>query len=122
MRKGQSLERVAKLYQTNVAAILKHNKIKKSQFQKFEAMVVPIPYDKDRVIPVAPLRKIVSRIALYTPNSPPLRIHRVRKGDSLWKISRRYRVSVRKLRRWNGIYRRRYLRVGERLLIRRRGG
>lgn len=44
-----------------------------------------------------------------------IRIHRVRSGDSLWKISRRYGVSVAKLCRINGISRKKTLRIGQRI-------
>jgi membrane-bound lytic murein transglycosylase D len=122
MRKGEDIEAVAKKYGTQVSAILEHNKIKKAQFQKFEAIVIPIPHEKNEEISILSAAIKVSRVRLYTPDSPPVRIHRVRNGDSLWKIARRYRVSLRKLRRWNGIYRNRYLRIGERLVIRGRSG
>ena len=41
----------------------------------------------------------------------------VRKGDSLWDISRKYRVSVNKLAKWNGIAPRDVLRQGQKLVI-----
>ena len=43
---------------------------------------------------------------------------RIRSGDSLWKISRRYGTSIRKLCRLNGISRRTTLRIGRRLRYR----
>lgn len=43
-------------------------------------------------------------------------IHRVRKGEYLGKIANRYRVSVRSLKRWNGL-RSNNLRIGQKLVI-----
>ena len=52
-------------------------------------------------------RKILKPVPVYT---------RIRSGDSLWKLARRHRVSVSKLRRWNGRKKTRVLRVGRRLI------
>ena len=43
--------------------------------------------------------------------------YRVRRGDSLYRIARRYRVSRRRLARWNKISSRRRLRIRQRLVI-----
>ena len=44
--------------------------------------------------------------------------HRIRSGDSLWLIGRKYRVSVGQICRLNGISPRSTLRIGRRLRIR----
>ncbi|MBL57666.1 MAG: peptidase M23 [Flavobacteriales bacterium] len=44
-----------------------------------------------------------------------IKYHRVRSGDSLWRISKKYGVSISKLCRLNGISRKKTLRIGERL-------
>jgi len=44
-----------------------------------------------------------------------IKYHRVRSGDSLWKISKRYRVSINKLCRLNGISKKKTLRIGQRI-------
>ena len=44
-------------------------------------------------------------------------IYVVRKGDSLSKIAKKYRVRVTDLRRWNGLYGRRYIYPGQKLKI-----
>lgn len=36
--------------------------------------------------------------------SPPAATYRVRKGDSLWTISRKHGVTVKQLKRWNGLH------------------
>lgn len=48
----------------------------------------------------------------------PLPVYaRIRSGDSLWRISRRHRVSLKKLIRWNRISRRKILRPGRKLIV-----
>lgn len=44
-----------------------------------------------------------------------IKYHRVRSGDSLWRISRRYGVSISKLCALNGISRKKTLRIGQRI-------
>jgi len=44
--------------------------------------------------------------------------HRVRSGDSLWKIARRYRTSISRLCSLNGIPRSRPLQIGQRIRVR----
>lgn len=44
--------------------------------------------------------------------------HRIRSGDSLWKISRRYRTSINQICRLNGISKSYPLRIGRKLRVR----
>lgn len=46
-----------------------------------------------------------------------VRVHRVRRGDTLWAIARRYGVSVRQLQVWNGLGRSSKIVPGQRLLV-----
>lgn len=47
--------------------------------------------------------------------------YRVRQGDSLWTISRQFKVSVKELLAWNGLRRERPLQPGQELLVSRPG-
>jgi murein endopeptidase len=48
----------------------------------------------------------------------PLPVYRkVRRGDSLWKIARRYKVDLKKMRRWNRMRRRSLLKPGQKLIV-----
>jgi membrane-bound lytic murein transglycosylase D len=114
-------ETLARRYRTSVAAILERNRIAADQLSKFEAIVVPLPLAVSDEVPVEELPARWNRAAPYTPDSPAVRVHRVRSGDSLWRIANRYRVGVSQLKAWNGLWRRRYLRIGERIVIRGRG-
>ena len=48
---------------------------------------------------------------------PVPRYAKVRRGDSLWKLARRHKVSVKKLRRWNRMRRRSHLKPGQKLVV-----
>jgi len=52
---------------------------------------------------------------LYAPLPGAGRVHIVRKGDSLWSIARRYDLSVKDLKQWNGNLR--ILRPGQRIQL-----
>lgn len=45
------------------------------------------------------------------------RFHKVRRGDSLWKIAQKYKVSIKQLARWNHIRRNAVLPLGHRLRV-----
>ncbi len=48
---------------------------------------------------------------------PLPRYYKVRRGDSLWRISRKFRVKIKHLTKWNGIRRKKTLRPGMKLVI-----
>ncbi|MHB1951576.1 MAG: LysM peptidoglycan-binding domain-containing protein [Acidiferrobacteraceae bacterium] len=58
--------------------------------------------------PIHPYVRVARRVRI---------IHRVRRGESLWSIARRYNVYVSQLARWNYIGVRNALKLGQRLLI-----
>ena len=49
---------------------------------------------------------------------PRMQVHRVRRGDTLWGIARRYDVSVSELRSWNSLSSRSSIRPGQNLRVR----
>jgi membrane-bound lytic murein transglycosylase D len=53
------------------------------------------------------------RIAVASTPRAEGRTHRVSSGDSLWTISKRYRVRLADLMRWNGLNKRSVLRIGQ---------
>jgi membrane-bound lytic murein transglycosylase D len=49
--------------------------------------------------------------------NPVAREYVIQRGDSLWSISRRFKVSQRQLIAWNGISEKDYLQPGQKLRI-----
>ena len=65
---------------------------------------------------IAAVDELISRFGNKILRPMPV-FTRVRSGDSLWKLARRHKTSVAKLRRWNGRKKTRILRPRQRLII-----
>jgi membrane-bound lytic murein transglycosylase D len=104
-RRGESLDAVAHKYKVPVARLKSLNGIHARARAAPRLLVVPLNgavLDPDK-LPI-----------LYAPPRPGAgRVHIVRRGDTLWGIARRYDLSVRDLKAWNGTLR--ILRPGQRI-------
>ena len=81
---GDTLSEIAVRHGTTVLAL--------TEFNRIEEDAVLLPGQKLHLVP----------FAYANPDGEPQRIrYRVKRGDSLWEISRQFGVSVASLRRWN---------------------
>ena len=87
VRRGETLSLLAKRYHTSMKAIKRASRLKSSRIKTGQVLKIPISSAK-----YASYRKGKRARA---------RTYVVRRGDTLWKIARRYNVSVSKLRRVN---------------------
>ncbi len=102
VRKGDSLWKIADRYNMYIKDILRVNpKLKKRKFLR-PGQKICIPYKKKRVA------KSTARGGFI--------VYRVKRGDSLEKIAKRFGVSWKKIKRVNGL-RSNVIRVGQRLKI-----
>lgn len=81
-----------------------------------EEYFLKVPMDKAEIA-IASLEKMPA----WTPPEPQFAYHRVRKGETLSHIARKYRTSVKKIASANNIRRYNRLRIGQRLKIPLRG-
>ena len=114
---GDSLATLASRYTTTATAIATFNEIGERQLEDFDEIVVPIKVADAAGVPIIRPSQRKYRPSAYGPVESRVTIHRVRSGDSLWRIARRYGVSIRKLRLWNGLWRSNRLRIGQKLKI-----
>jgi membrane-bound lytic murein transglycosylase D len=112
-----TLASIAKRYHTTKEAILEHNRVEEDRIRDLDELVVPVPLAKADRVPIVepPARRF--RTGRYDPDGIQLITYEVRPGDSLWKVARRFRVSLKKLRLWNGLWKKSTLRVGQKLRI-----
>jgi len=115
IKSGDTLGTIAGKYRTSVSALKQANNLRGTTIRKGRSLMVPMAARSlaDYRLSADMRRKMRRRI----PGSGNKIIYRVRRGDSLWVISRRFGVSVNKLARWNGLSKRSVLRPGKRLVI-----
>ncbi|MDH3672983.1 MAG: LysM peptidoglycan-binding domain-containing protein [Gammaproteobacteria bacterium] len=115
VKRGETLGEIAKRYGVSVLAIKKANNVRGTLIRVNQNLMIPISS--------RPLSRNVANITRPLPRSrvgPRGRakiIHRVRKGETLWSIARKYRVYVRQLASWNRMRTRDILQVGRKLKI-----
>lgn len=117
VRRKDTLRRIARRFRTTKDAIVAFHGVSERQLMALSELVIPVPLEHAADVPVIEPNSRKYRPSRYRPEGQKLIVHRVRRGESLWRIARRYRVSVRKLRLWNGLWRRKPLEVGQRLRV-----
>ena len=115
IKSGDTLGTIAHKYRTSVSALKQANSIRGTTIRAGHSLIVPVASRSLADYRLsADMRRAMRR---GIPGSGNKIIYRVRRGDSLWVISRRFGVSVNKLARWNGLSKRGVLRPGKRLVI-----
>ena len=107
VRRGDSLWKIGKEHGVGVASLADWNSIATTDMlRENQKLVIYLPTG---AAPrgEGPMAEHTTRKITYT----------VRRGDSLARISQRFRVSVNQLRQWNDIDPDRYLQPGQRLLL-----
>ncbi len=117
IKPGESLGSISQKYHTTVATIRSVNRITGSLIRAGDSLLIPMA-TKDHHYPMTAAARLKEDQEQWTVQfgSQPIR-HRIVPGDSLWKISRQYGVSMRKIAKWNGIGTTTLLRPGRDLLI-----
>ena len=86
VRKGETLESIAKRYRVDVAALKTYNKIKNARRLQI-GQKLKVPLSKRNVLAKNQDKKMLT--------------YRVKRGDSLSKIASTFGVSVSQLKKWN---------------------
>ena len=117
VRRGDTLSRIARRFGTSVAALRRSNSIRGTRIIAGEILTVSKANTKSRTVAKAQSRTPprAQRRTVAKTDSPE--VYRVRRGDSLWVIARRFGVTPSQLQRANGIRRRDRIHPGQTLRI-----
>jgi membrane-bound lytic murein transglycosylase D len=115
VRRGDTLSTIARRYRVSVSAIKRANHLRGTLIRVNQNLLIPIS-TRPISVRVANVTRPV-RVSYRPPASRAKVVHRVRYGETLWSIARRYRVYVRQLARWNFIRPHDILRAGQTLNI-----
>jgi membrane-bound lytic murein transglycosylase D len=105
VKKGETLSLIAKRYRTSISKIVRANNIRKKHFIRVgQKLKVPLRGSSSR--------KTYASAEALMPGSK----YKIKKGDSLWLIARKFKTNTKKLQRINNLRTTR-LRVGQVLKV-----
>jgi len=115
IRSGDNLGSIAKKYDTTVDVLKQVNRLTSHRIRAGRHLLIPLASQRpERYALSAGQRKI----QLQKRKRSGIKVtHRVATGDTLWDISRSYKVNYKDLARWNGISPRDPLKLGQKLVV-----
>jgi len=113
LKKGETLSKISKQYQVPVALIKQWNDIKNVRRIRVGQQIALYVDRPGRISPIEPtvssgphyltLTDTKKQKPGYNETDYELTWYKVRNGDSIWTIARRFRVSATDIRRWNNL-------------------
>lgn len=117
VKSGDTLLSIANKYKTTTEVIRGANQLNTNLISAGKQILVPIPSGAASLYASEARQKMLAKEKFYTAS----RIYyKVRKGDSLWSIARKYKVTPSKLASWNRMSVNSKIYPGKRLVILRR--
>jgi membrane-bound lytic murein transglycosylase D len=112
---GETLTHIAKRYQTTVAALKQSNNLHNSSIRAGRHLLVPVASKGKESYTLSAQQRLARKKNLDRGGQRTE--HVVGNGDTLWELSKSYRVSFRRLASWNGMAPGDTLRVGQKLVV-----
>jgi membrane-bound lytic murein transglycosylase D len=115
IKNGDSLDRIAKKFNTGKNLIKQVNNIKGTTIRAGKHLLIPVATQSLDSYILSQDQRLAKK-----QNQPKIgkkSIHKVKSGDTLWDISRAYNVNHRSLAKWNGMAPRDVLKLGQNLVI-----
>jgi membrane-bound lytic murein transglycosylase D len=110
------MSRIAGRYSVTVDAIRMANSLNSNFLSVGQNLLIPVSANKLAAVQPPTYVRAQTNAALRPAGAPAKIVHRVRSGENLWSIARRYRVYVHQLREWN-VLDTDMLRAGQRLFV-----
>ena len=96
---GDTLSDIAQRYGVSVNAIKQTNNLNSHLLRLGSVLLIPISHDEALIANSKPS----SKSQIVDPSKQNEVIHYVKRGDTLWSISRSYQVGLQELLRWNNL-------------------
>lgn len=114
VRRGDTLGRICRTYNLNKKTLLKANNLHSAKLAKGQRL--RIPYRTTRYVLLKKGETLSKRYAAAGKNNP-LILHKLKRGDTLSKISKQYNVPVEIIMQWNDITNVRRIRAGQHIAL-----
>ncbi len=114
VKKGDTLSSLAKKFSTTVAKITTLNRTNKKFILKFDTTIkVPL----NSVANSSKKDKLNNKVALKKSKLVKKDIHKIKRGDTLLSIAKKYNLSITKLREINRLGRSSKIKIGEKIYL-----
>lgn len=110
IRKGESLASICRKYDINTTTLLKVNNLRSSKLKKGTNLRIPYSTVKYQLLPEGDKQQL----AAYKDN---LILHRIKKGETISKIAKKYGVPQEMIVNWNGLPSVHKIRTGQQLAL-----
>ncbi|CAM3857208.1 LysM peptidoglycan-binding domain-containing protein [Rheinheimera salexigens] len=118
--KGDTLGKIAQQHNTAVNAIQRINKLSNNTIRLGQHLLIPSTAEGDVNSSIAKASQLNDRANAHTidqPNISKKTQYTIKHGDTLWDLSREYKVSVDDIAKWNGINKNAGLKLGQKIVI-----
>ncbi len=115
IRAGETLSHIAKRYQTTVKLLRQVNNLNRNRIRQGKHLLIPVAQQTLSDYSLTSKQRTASRLARQGKGQK--RIITVDHGDTFWDLSRKYKVSVKTLARWNGMAPADTLKPGKKLVL-----
>lgn len=118
IKSGDSLSTIAARYNTSISGLKAINNLRGNTIRQGDVLMVPIAAEDDTHYAFSAAQRLKTSQARTAKNAAGQKVtYQVQPGDSFWTISRRYKVSVREVAKWNGMAPGDPLKIGQQLNI-----
>ena len=115
---GDSLLKLSKQYQVSVEMIRTLNNLEGNVIVAGKPLMIPVASKDASAYSLSAAQRVIKRQQqLSRTNAANRVVHEVASGDSLWTISKKYKVTVKQIASWNKIGTRSVLQIGQKLDI-----
>ena len=115
IKPGDSLGVIAKKHNTSIELIKQINKINGTQIRAGKHLLIPVAAQSLDSYIFSQEQRLATK-QNYKRQGQKF-THKVKSGDTLWDISRKYNVSTKSIAKWNGMAPRDTLKIGQNLVI-----
>lgn len=117
VKPGDTLGRIAQRFNTSVNSVKSTNKLDDSLIRVGQSLLIPAALVDSSQYALDINSRTEKRLNQIIPEGKSKQLHRVKAGDSLWKIAQIHQVTPRDIARWNSITLDTTLGLGQQLVI-----
>ena len=117
IKSGETLGHIAQKYNTSVKHLKKVNKIRGNNIREGKHLLIPVSSKNKSSYVLSSSQRLKSTQSKKRGGGNSRITHIVQNGESFWEISRKYKVNMHSLAKWNGMAIRDPLKKGQKLVV-----